>query len=117
MANHVDLPHKTAYEACNPDHNLISEVQVAEDEGIKLVTPPPVFTHLHQSRRRHPPRPGLQGRGRYPLVHQRRRRGVEGQARRDQGAMPPPHATAIRPPPLTHPQQIRKKHHHGTHRR
>ena len=33
-----DLPHKTAYEACNPDHNLISEVQVAEDEGIKIVT-------------------------------------------------------------------------------
>ena len=38
MANLVDLPHKTAYEACNPDHNLISEVQVAEDEGIKVQT-------------------------------------------------------------------------------
>lgn len=37
MANH-ELPHKTAYEACNPDHRLISEVQVAEDEGIKIVT-------------------------------------------------------------------------------
>lgn len=36
MTNLVDLPHKTAYEACNPDHNLISEVQVAEDEGIKI---------------------------------------------------------------------------------
>jgi|GEM_PF-4616736 len=37
MAN-PDLPHKTAYEACNPNHNLISEVQVAEDEGIKIQT-------------------------------------------------------------------------------
>lgn len=36
MAN--ELPHKTAWQACNPDHRLISEVQVAEDEGIKLVT-------------------------------------------------------------------------------
>lgn len=36
MAN-PDLPHKTAYEACN-DHALISEVQVAEDEGIKIQT-------------------------------------------------------------------------------
>lgn len=35
MAN---LPHKAAYEACNPDVILISEVQVSEDEGIKLVT-------------------------------------------------------------------------------
>lgn len=38
MANLAELPHKTAYEACNPDHNLISEVQVAEDEGIKIAT-------------------------------------------------------------------------------
>ena len=38
MANHIELPHKTAYEACNPDATLISEVQVAEDEGIKIVT-------------------------------------------------------------------------------
>lgn len=37
MAN-PDLPHKTAYEACNPGRSLISEVQVAEDEGIKIVT-------------------------------------------------------------------------------
>ncbi|WP_303965928.1 hypothetical protein [Rothia mucilaginosa] len=38
MTNLTDLPHKTAYEACNPDHTLISEVQVAEDEGIKIQT-------------------------------------------------------------------------------
>lgn len=37
MAN--ELPHKTAYEACNPTAGaLISEVQVAEDEGIKVAT-------------------------------------------------------------------------------
>lgn len=33
-----ELPHKTAYEACNPGRSLISEVQVAEDEGIKIQT-------------------------------------------------------------------------------
>lgn len=33
-----DLPHKTAYEACNPGRSLISEVQVAEGEGIKIQT-------------------------------------------------------------------------------
>lgn len=37
MAN-LDLPHKAAYEACHPNHDLISEVQVAEDEGIKIAT-------------------------------------------------------------------------------
>lgn len=36
MAN--ELPHKAAYEACNPTSTLISEAQVAEDEGIKIAT-------------------------------------------------------------------------------
>lgn len=37
MVNLAELPHKTAYEAYHPDHDLISEVQVAEDEGIEIV--------------------------------------------------------------------------------
>ena len=117
MTNLADLPHKTAYEACNPDHNLISEVQVAEDEGIKIVT---LRQYSHASIKAAVGTrldPVCKDEARHPLVRQRRRRGVEGQACRDEGPLPKPHADAL-PPPLTNTSANQeKKHHHGTHRR
>lgn len=115
MAN--DLPHKTAYEACNPDHNLISEVQVAEDEGIKIQT---LRQYSHASIK------AAVGTRLDPVCKDEA--GIRWyisddvaawkvKARRDQGTLPKPHADALQPP-LTHPQQNQeKKHHHGTHRR
>lgn len=110
-----ELPRKTAYEACNPDHNLISEVQVAEDEGIKIQT---LRQYSHASIK------AAVGTRLDPVCKDEA--GIRWYISEDvaawkvkraenQGTLPKPHADAI-PPPLTPTQQIRKKH-HGTHRR
>lgn len=38
MTKTLDLPHKTMFEACNPETKLVSESQVAAAAGIKVST-------------------------------------------------------------------------------